>query len=75
MSPYQKRPSVWQAGETDNEIGGESMKIITDFWMKPIPLRQFDWQAVTDNYEGGDPIGYGTTEEDAIVDLQEQLID
>lgn len=58
-----------------NGINGseESMKIVTDFWMKPIPPRQFDWSAVTDNYEGGDPIGYGATEADAVADLQEQL--
>lgn len=49
--------------------------IVTDFWMKPIPPRQFDWSAVTDNYEGGDPIGYGATEQEAIADLQEQLND
>ncbi len=50
-------------------------KIVTDYWAKPIPLRQFDWEAVTDNYEGGDPIGYGATEEAAISDLQEKLED
>lgn len=51
----------------------DSVKILTDFWMKPIPLRQFDWQAVTDNYEGGDPIGYGATVEEAISELQSQM--
>ena len=47
--------------------------IRTDFWMKPIPLRQFDWSAVTDDYEPGHPIGYGKTEAEAISDLKEQL--
>lgn len=58
------------------------MKIVTDFWAKPIPIRQFDWSAVTDNYEGGDgydepggPIGYGATEDEAIADLKQQLED
>lgn len=51
------------------------MKIVTNYWMKPIPLRQFDWEAVTDNYEGGHPIGFGLTEEAAIADLKEQLED
>jgi hypothetical protein len=53
------------------------MKIVTDFWMKPIPLRQFDWSAVDDDtYDGAEdsncPIGYGATEQDAIADLLEQ---
>lgn len=55
------------------------MKIVTNFWMKPIPLRQFDWSAVTDDYDGAedshDPIGYGATEEKAIADLKEQMGD
>ena len=38
---------------------------------KPIPMRGFDWSAATDNYEGGDPIGYGRTETEAIADLYE----
>ncbi len=57
-------------------------KIITSFDPKPIPMRQFDWSAVRDGYDGGDawcggdvhgdPIGYGRTEEAAIADLLEQ---
>lgn len=49
------------------------MKIVTSYWAKPIPYRHADWSAVTDNYEGGDPIGYGKTEAEAIADLTEQL--
>lgn len=49
------------------------MNIRTDFWMKPIPPRQFDWSAVDDNYEPGCPIGYGATEYEAIADLLEQM--
>jgi hypothetical protein len=49
------------------------MKIITQFIYPPIPPRDFDWSAVTDNYEAGDPIGYGRTEWAAIRDLKEQL--
>ena len=44
-------------------------KIVTDYWAKPVPLRQFDWTATFDDYEGGGPIGYGRTEQDAINDL------
>jgi hypothetical protein len=49
------------------------MKIITQFIYPPIPVRDFDWQAVTDNYEAGDPIGHGRTEWSAIRDLEAQL--
>lgn len=54
-------------------------KIITAYWPKPIPMRQFDWTAVTDNYDGAEDsstrgrIGYGRTEAEAIADLREQL--
>jgi hypothetical protein len=54
-------------------------KIVTDFIYPPVPSRQFDWCAVTDNYDGADggnePIGYGPTEAAAIADLIEQLED
>jgi hypothetical protein len=46
------------------------MKIITHYDPPPIPLRNCDWTAVTDDYEPGQPIGYGRTEEEAIADLQ-----
>jgi len=49
-------------------------KIITRFDYPPIPIRCFDWSAVTDNYDGpGSPHGHGATEAEAIADLQEQL--
>jgi hypothetical protein len=51
------------------------MKIITRFDPPPIPLRQFDWSAVTENYDLGAPIGHGRTEAEAIANLQEQLND
>jgi hypothetical protein len=43
--------------------------IRTSYDPPPIPHRQFDWTAIYDNYDGGDPIGYGKTEQDAIDDL------
>ena len=50
------------------------MKIKTHFNPPPIPLRQFDWSAVDDDaYDGGDPIGFGVTQQAAINDLREQL--
>jgi hypothetical protein len=44
-------------------------RIITHYWVKPIPDRQFDWSAIED---GGNEhmCGYGRTEEEAIEDLK-----
>lgn len=49
------------------------MNIITEHVRPPIPDRNCDWSAVTDNYEPGCPIGRGATEEAAIADLVEQV--
>ena len=49
-------------------------KIITCYWAKPIPDRQFDWSAWRDGDEPNDNgqmrIGYGRTEAEAIADLR-----
>lgn len=52
-----------------------TIRIDTEYWAKPIPLRQFDWSAVDGaTYDGeGCPIGYGRTESEAIADLLEQI--
>ena len=50
-------------------------KIVTNFDFPPIPRRDHDWSAVTDDYEPGHPIGNGETELKAIADLLEQLED
>lgn len=56
------------------------MKIRTTYNPPPIPMRYFDWQAVDeDTYDGAEDsstrsqIGYGSTEQEAIADLMEQL--
>jgi hypothetical protein len=41
------------------------MKIITEYVAPPIPVTKFDWRAAAQDYEPGDPIGYGATEEEA----------
>jgi len=41
----------------------------------PIPIRDFDWSALRDGYEPGDPIGRGSSEAAAIADLLEQESD
>ena len=45
----------------------------TEHIKPPIPIYDFDWCAVEDDYEPGRPIGYGRTEQEAIDDLAEQL--
>ena len=50
------------------------MKIKTDYWLKPIPMRNFDWTAVDDDtYDGTGPVGCGRTRDEAIADLLEQI--
>jgi hypothetical protein len=48
-------------------------RIRTEFVYPPIPIRNFDWQAVYDDYDGAEdshcPIGHGRTEADAVLDL------
>ena len=48
-------------------------KILTERIFPPIPDRSFDWSAVLEGYDAGDPIGYGRTEAEAIADLKEQM--
>jgi hypothetical protein len=50
-------------------------KIITSFLNPPIPVRCMDWQATYEGYEGGDAIGNGATEQEAIDNLIEQTED
>ncbi len=49
------------------------MKIITDLVYPPIPIRNHDWQACIEGKEEDGPYGYGTTEQEAIEDLTDQL--
>jgi hypothetical protein len=56
------------------------MKIRTSHDYPPIPTRDHDWSAVTDDYDWAPdakdcPRGFGATEIEAINDLVEQLID
>lgn len=60
------------------------VKIHTDHVQPPIPIRDFDWQAITDDYDAdcdqdgffsNHPVGSGATEDAAIKDLLEQLED
>lgn len=44
-------------------------KIRTSYWPKPIPDRQFDWSAITEDHDVKHPVGFGRTEAEAINDL------
>lgn len=57
----------------NNNINRYKMKIITQHIYPPIPDRSHDWQACLEDWDIGDKIGYGATEEEAIEDLKEQL--
>lgn len=48
-------------------------RIVTHYWAKPIPPRQFDWSAMFDDSDDEGPVGYGATEAEAIQDLTEQV--
>lgn len=50
-----------------------STPLIRTFVFPPPMGCRVDWMAVTDNYEPGDPIGNGATEEEAREDLLAQL--
>ncbi len=45
-------------------------KIQTSPIFPAIPIRGLDWAAHFDNYEPGQPIGHGATEQEAIEDLK-----
>ena len=47
------------------------MAIVTHFDPKPIPDRRWDWEAHSDGYDLGMPVGLGATEAEAIEDLVE----
>ena len=56
------------------------MKIKTNYEYPPIPIRDFDWSAIDDDtYDGAEdshcPIGWGRTEEEAIADLMQQILE
>ena len=46
--------------------------IITEHIYPPIPIRNYDWSAIRDDYDEGDLVGYGRTEQAAKDDLIQQ---
>ena len=55
---------------------GERSSVRTRYAPPPIPMwEKMAWTAIDDDYEPGDPVGYGPTEFSAVQDLIEQLED
>jgi hypothetical protein len=46
--------------------------IKTSHDMPPIPISDYDWSACREDWDEGQPIGHGKTEEEAIKDLLQQ---
>lgn len=55
------------------KVNGREVRIHTDFVYPPVPSRDSDWSAVTDDFDLGHPIGWGCSEQRAIAALVEQL--
>ena len=50
-----------------------TMGIKTSQTANPTPNRSWDWQATSKDYDGGDPIGFGGTPDQAVEDLLDSL--
>jgi hypothetical protein len=50
----------------------EEEGVVIDYDPPPIPSRAYDYVAVRDTYEPGDPIGRGSTAEEAYLDLTQE---
>ena len=50
-------------------------EIVTAYDYVPGPTRDYDWAAYRADWDLGWPMGYGSTEEDAIQDLKELELD
>ena len=42
------------------------IKILTLHVTPPVPIRCFDWAAYGPDYEPGDPVGHGVTQQEAV---------
>jgi len=56
-------------------VGWVMSEIKTEYWAKPIPIRNRDWIAYRDGNEESGPVGVGATEQEAIEDLMEQEVE
>jgi hypothetical protein len=49
------------------------MKVKVTYDPKPVPFCNFDYEAYVDSWDLGDPLGYGSTQEEAVQHLLDQL--
>jgi hypothetical protein len=49
-------------------------RVITEHVFPAIPTRRWDWIAYLEEFDLGEPVGMGSTEEAAIADLQQELL-
>ena len=47
-------------------------KIVTQHDTKPVPSKDYDWEAFREDWDLDEPIGYGKTEQEAVNDLLER---
>lgn len=72
MTGWNMPPGVEPYMIPGNGPEDDERPIVTSHEFPPIPDRRWDWSAVRDGYEPGEPIGRGATEAAAIADLLEQ---
>lgn len=75
-------PTPSQIAQISRAVRGLGLQAIrTDYWTKPGPTRAYDWSAVfADTYDYApdgvpQPIGYGSTEAEAVINLLQQADD
>jgi len=66
-APYEGFPNAEDYFDTKH---GEPIRVTYD--RKPIPTKRYDWSAVRDGYDEGDPVGFGATAADAIANLKDE---
>lgn len=65
---------IWVHDNCARALFGEKALIHVECDPPPIPDRKHDWSAIdAANYDGGDPVGYGETEVEAILDLLDKM--
>jgi hypothetical protein len=72
MPDRDRMGSIGPESDYDRRMGPDQPEIRTEHVYPPIPERAMDWRAVFDDYEPGEPQGWGATEQEAIDDLMAQ---
>jgi len=70
--PTERLHNLEVTERADRLVTGHGEPIRVTYDRKPIPSKRFDWSAVRDGYDAGDPIGFGATADEAIADLKNE---